>query len=401
MRLSIFFLVFISLLFSCQNQPAKVDVEPEKRLSEDEVRDLIFDNVFTADNLRTQEFSIKADRDTLIETENGTILRIYGNCFEDEAGGLASGDVDIEIKEAFDPFDMVNANLTTMSDEGPLMSGGMIYINATSNGKQLQLAENKEIGLMVPDKAMDPDMNVYEGEESEEGIVWKEPEPVMNEKIEEIEHSWRVVTYYHHNDEKTTLEEERQITDWLWQRGRKAGDKKQFGEASIEVLSFSEDKSVLKKMANGVFMQEVITEKGRNGFVEDYNTNYIFSVKKLGWANIDRLFSDPRTQEVDFLVNVDNQKDFSYVYTTLILPNQKMHIPGYQKKDNSFCFSHGDEEKMSLPIGETAMILATAYKGDQPYFALYNVKVTPKMNINFELEEISIDDLKKKLEAQI
>jgi hypothetical protein len=141
--------------------------------------------------------------------------------------------------------------------------------------------------------------------------------------------------------------------------------------------------------------------KGTNTFTEDTKTNYIFSIKKLGWANIDRLYSDPRTKEVEFVTSIENQSEFENVYVSLIVSNQKMHIPGYQKKDNTFSFTHGDYEKPSLPVGETATILATAYKNDKPYFAIQKIKIKDKQNISFQLTETTMEKLKTELKEKI
>jgi len=78
-----------------------------------------------------------------------------------------------------------------------------------------------------------------------------------------------------------------------------------------------------------------------------------------------------------------------------------MYIPGYQKKDNTFCFSHGDEEKQELPVGESATILATAYKNDRPYFAIKKIKIEKKLNVTFKLIETTKDKLKADLQTQI
>jgi hypothetical protein len=139
--------------------------------------------------------------------------------------------------------------------------------------------------------------------------------------------------------------------------------------------------------------------KGENSFAEDRKTNYIFSIKKLGWANIDRLLEDPRTKEVELITSVENEKEFKFIYVTMI--TQKMYLPGYQKKDETFCFSHNDEEKQQLPVGETATILATAYKNDKPYFAIKKITITDKQTVAFKLEETTTEKLKAEMKEKI
>lgn len=373
----------------------------EDQQDPEEAKTDLFSKVFVDDNIDSQLFTIKNNKDTSIVTENGTIYRIYNNSFVTSNNSIISSDIQIEIKEALSPVDFVLANLTTTSNGKILESGGMVYINATSNDQQLQLAEGKEIGVMLPGDSVFDDMSIYEGEKTDTGMNWAEPEPILNNKLKSLERSFTTVTYYHHGDETASAEEHKKVDDWLWLSGRKAGDKVTIGQSKIEVLSFSTNVASLKESSNGVFTQDVIINKGQNGFVEDFNTSYIFSVKKLGWANIDRLFSDPRSEEVDILVSVDNNKEFGYVFTSLILPDHNIYIPGYQKKDDNYNFTHNDTEKMVLPIGAKATILATAYKDDKPYFCIKKITITNNFDLSMSLKPIKLEDLKKELERQI
>ncbi|MGB6037019.1 MAG: hypothetical protein WBG42_12175, partial [Cryomorphaceae bacterium] len=140
-------------------------------------------------------------------------------------------------------------------------------------------------------------------------------------------------------------------------------------------------------------------EKGTNSYVTDQNVYYIFKLKNLGWANIDRLYSDPRTEEVDLLASVSNESDFNFVYTTLV--TQSMYLPGYQKKDESFSFTHGDYESTQLPIGEEATVIATACKDGKTYFGYQTIEIKKKQNVKIELKESSKNKIEEILENEI
>ena len=62
----------------------------------------------------------------------------------------------------------------------------------------------------------------------------------------------------------------------------------------------------LRESENKLFIPYIITKKGQKGFVENFNTSYIFSVKKLGGANIDKLLNEPNSKEVKIFARVDN-----------------------------------------------------------------------------------------------
>lgn len=169
----------------------------------------------------------------------------------------------------------------------------------------------------------------------------------------------------------------------------------------MTVIDITKDFVTLRETESGLFIPDVITNKGQNGFVEDFNTSYIFSVKKLGWANIDKLFDNPNSDNVEMLAKIDNENDFDYVFTSLILPNEKMYIPGYQKQNNSFGFTHNDEEKLILPKGSEATLMATAYKDDKPYFNLKQFVIEKNINFSFSLNETNAEDLKEIIEEKI
>ncbi|WP_341904136.1 hypothetical protein [Fluviicola taffensis] len=384
-------------LIGCQNADNVVE-EYKKR---DEAKNELISKVYSDNNLKSQLFTIDNTKDTSIVSKNGTIYRIYRNSFMFSNSSKVPSNIEVEIKEALSPVDFVMGNLTTTSGDKMLESGGMIYINATSDNKQLELAKDTEIGVMLPDDSMKEGMSIFEGKEEGGKIDWVEPIPVMNEELKSLEQSFITIRYYHIGGETASKEENNKVENWLWELGRKPGDKVTFGQSKIEIISIFKDTKALKEGSNSVFTQEVIINKGENGFVEDFNTSYIFSVKKLGWANIDRLFSEPKSKEVNMLVSVDNEDEFGYVYTSLILPEYNMYLPGYQKKDDKFNFSHDDSEKMILPIGAKAKVLATAYKEGEPYFCMKDIIIDKEMNLSMNLKPIKLSDLKKELEKRI
>jgi len=377
-------------LSSCQNE--------EKKNIEEE-RDYIFSEIFSDSQLKSQYFEIKANRDTSLTSENGTIIKIYSNSFEINDSLEIADQIKIEIKEAYEPFDFVLGNLTTLSNTQLLVSGGMIYINATSNGQALSLKENSEIGFIVPTDSLDEQMMIYNGERDSTNLInWDSPEPIVNSKLRTLERSYVTIIYQHIGKFNTN---DPDFSEWIWKPNRKVGDKTVVENVEVKIVDIAKDFVSLRESENGLFIPDVITNKGQNGFVEDFNTSYIFSVKKLGWANIDKLFNHPKSEEVKMLATIINEDEFGYVFTSLILPEEKMYIPGYQKSDNSFGFTHNDSEQLVLPVGAEAIIMATAYKDEKPYFNLKKIIIKPEMKFSFNLNETNVEDLKKMLDEKI
>jgi hypothetical protein len=140
--------------------------------------------------------------------------------------------------------------------------------------------------------------------------------------------------------------------------------------------------------------------KGSNQFKVDPAANYIFQVKELGWANIDRLMYDKGARPVDIITRVDN-KDVGEVYISMVVKSRGMYLPGYEMKNGTYGFSHGDHEKMQLPVGVKATILATAYADGKPYVSVQDIVIAEKLNVDLHLEPTTKEDLRSMLEARL
>jgi hypothetical protein len=391
-------IIFISItliLFSC-NEVENVTENQDKQGSTD-----VFTKIYSVDNLKTQSFTIDIFKDNTITGKSGTKVKIDKNIFVDQNGKKIKGKVEIQLIEALTPIDMVLGNLTTTYNGKPLETGGMIYLNAEANGKEVSIASNKSISITMPTEETLEGMSVFEGKQDSTGIKWVNPIklPEIEKQEEKIKADTIVKTtnIYYRVDGFAKGEEPSYVTDEV-SRIAWAGDGLKISKDSVfkideYTVHFIKQKKLLT--SKEVFKNE----KGQNSFAEDTKTSYIFSIKKLGWANIDRLLEDPRTKEVELITSIENEKDFNFIYVTLI--TQNMYLPGYQKRDNTFSFSHDDEEKQELPVGETATILATAYKDNKPFFAIKKITITDKQTVSFKLEESTSQKMKAELMAKI
>jgi len=386
-KIIILITVITFTLVSCKNEDPKYIETGEK---------IIHTEIFSDSQLESQYFEINTKRDTSLISKNGTIIKIYSNSFE-VSDSIEF--IEFEVKEAFEPIDFVKGNLTTLNNDRFLVSEGMIFINAKSGEHDLNLEEGSEIGFIVETNSIDEKMMIYQGErDSSKLINWISPKPIDNSRLRTLEKSYVTITIQY---ESGFDSDHPKLNEWLWRPKRKIGDIIVIDNVEIEVTKITKNLVSLRENEKGLFIPDVITNKGRNGYVDDFNTSYIFSVNEMGWANIDKLFENPKSSEVNMLANIKNETEFGYVFTTLILPQEKMHIPGYQKLDNSFGFTSNDDEQLILPIGSEAIIMATAYKNDKPYFNLEKIIIQKELNLSFVLNETTIEELKKTIEDQI
>jgi len=362
----------------------------------------VFTRVYSVNNITTQTFSIDATIDNIIAGTNGTKIRIPKNSFVDSTGQPILGTVEIKLKEALTKKEMVLGNLTTTFNGKPLETGGMIFIDALFKGKSLLLANNKSIQVALPTDSTLNEMSLFSGLQDSLGVKWENPIAIMKPNADSSAISidlfmkttnimYSVDGFENGKDFPDTVV--REVGRIAWEGdGLKITKDSTFEIGKYTVHFYKQNR--LQKW-NEIFT----VEKGTNSFNEDKNAHYIFSLRKLGWANIDRLLEDPRTKEVELVTSIENQSDFSFVYVTLV--TQKMYLPGYQKKDNTFCFSHNDEEPQQLPIGETATIIATAYKNDKPFLAIQKITIKEKQSITFKLIETTIEKLMADLQEKI
>ena len=131
-----------------------------------------------------------------------------------------------------------------------------------------------------------------------------------------------------------------------------------------------------------------------NTYMEDPNTNYIFSIKKLGWANIDRLYRDERTKRVEFITKIQYYVKFDKIFISMIFKEKNIYLPGYQRMDNTFGFSHGDYEGMDLPIGETVEILATSNQNGESFYSFKSVVIKEETKLDMIMTKTTKDNLK-------
>ena len=97
----------------------------------------------------TSTYTIDSKRDTTIFGEQGTRIFICANSFRFEDNSIKDS-ITIELKEFYKMSDIAISNLSTTSEGKLIETGGMIYINVSSNGKTLELMDDKKIVVHFP-----------------------------------------------------------------------------------------------------------------------------------------------------------------------------------------------------------------------------------------------------------
>jgi hypothetical protein len=160
------------LLLSCNENNKKSST----KATNDAITKLAPNDPFSNTTIESEFFSISADKDTIIEGKNGTIIQIPKGALVDEQGNVITGKVKIELAELETLDDYLLSGITSESDGKLLDSKGVFYINATQDRKQLYLNENNSIYI---ERSIQGEKNgqikIFNGEKREDGLIeWTE-----------------------------------------------------------------------------------------------------------------------------------------------------------------------------------------------------------------------------------
>ena len=122
----------------------------------------------------SERITINNAADTIIETNDGVVFAIPAHAFDSK-----SGKVQLEIRTAIKPYDIMRQGLSTESNGSLLQTAGMFYINGYENGKPVGLVKN--IDVSVPTNKINPNMKLFDGVMDSSGrINWVDPKPIEN-----------------------------------------------------------------------------------------------------------------------------------------------------------------------------------------------------------------------------
>jgi len=83
------------------------------------------------------------------------------------------------------------------------------------------------------------------------------------------------------------------------------------------------------------------------------------------------------------------------------MKSHNIYLPGYQRADGGYGFSHGDFEPMQLPIGANALVVATAQRNGKPCYAIRPVVIAPTAHVQLHLQPTTDAELKAALMAAL
>lgn len=128
----------------------------------------------------------------------------------------------------------------------------------------------------------------------------------------------------------------------------------------------------------------------------DDKATYTFSIKGFGWYNCDAFYNDPSAIDVELTARAISQENIT-MQVYLLLPRRKMNIPPRRKINNDYIFEFDEQIPMRLPIGERALVLMTASKGDKVFYGITEFTVQQKQVVEVQIQESTPDAITRLL----
>lgn len=381
-----------------------------------------------------QIFTLKANEDKTIVCNEGTKITVKSNSFVTETGKPVKGIIKFQVKEYYKTSDILLANLTTSSNNEILETGGMIYIDAFSNGEKCELKKGELIEISFPSKDRKDDMQLFNGEWDKETINWieestqdlnkvyssaavdeipsfpggenkmmeflskqvKYPKIALDKGIQGIVYvgfvvgkdgtleNVRVLRGVDPTLDKTAISAVNQMPKW--KPGKQKGEfvNVQFvlpvsfrsGDGEFKTNNVQYAKDFESKTTNENLQQAEISEISQ----------YIFSASQLGWINCDRFYKD-NNPKIDYVINIRNaaNMDIKIVFNEI-----NSILTGLSNK-GKYIFNN-------VPTGHSITLVALKYENDQYYLAVKKTKIARDEEPTLDFEPVTMTRLKIEME---
>ncbi|MEM6699794.1 MAG: OmpA family protein, partial [Bacteroidota bacterium] len=118
-----------------------------------------------------QLYTIDGTKDVRVVGENGTNIWIPKGAFVLADGSQPVGEIELTLKEAYDFSSMLMSDLSTTSGDKLLETGGMVYLNATADGQELEINPEARLTIALPTEEFKEDMQLFTGAQDAHGTV--------------------------------------------------------------------------------------------------------------------------------------------------------------------------------------------------------------------------------------
>jgi outer membrane protein OmpA-like peptidoglycan-associated protein len=127
----------------------------------------------TQDNLQT--FYIEPAQNCTITARNGTTIAIAAGSLTYPDGTIPTSTITLQLREALSTADILLENLHTVSNGQILETGGMVYLAAQANGKNLEVKSGSNLQISLPTTKVQNGMELFYGKQNANKTINWEP----------------------------------------------------------------------------------------------------------------------------------------------------------------------------------------------------------------------------------
>lgn len=133
---------------------------------------------------KAQRFTYHQNYDTILRCKEGTILKLKkGSFINATTNEPVIGPIELFVSEYYTLSDILLSNLSTVSNNKLLETGGMLHIETLQGTNALALKPGSTIEISFPTASLKENMQLFKGAWEDENINWTLP----NDELESIE----------------------------------------------------------------------------------------------------------------------------------------------------------------------------------------------------------------------
>lgn len=303
-----------------------------------------------------ERFYIAADKDTVVITENGTILYISKNTF---AIPNNSELLELSVKDIRKKSEIIRNDLTTVTNRNDIMiSQAMLYIGVTYKGELLE--PDIPITVLSPADTLIEEMQVFDGYHSPDDYLhW-----MMPGEMADI----TGVGFWSGSTKRITR------CPFFF-----CGFLRWFGinRPKVEFVTDDEELQRFERKYRNVDIDKLkdIPREDMEYYVFNSNT---------GWTNLDWLFKVENPVQYAVAVKPDRNTDIRLVFR-----NQRSVVPLLAAEDRYYYDG--------LPLGEEIFIVGLRYRHGIPYLAIEEDVVRAEVRQDLDFKQYPVKEIIEKL----
>ena len=391
----------------------------------------VMETFFSSIRQNAQVFTIDPERDTLLTCEEGSTVFIPAHSLAYKDGSPARFPVEFRVRECYRLADIIAYQLSTVSNQSLLSSGGMLWMQASSNNIELRVKASFALTLKMPTTSFDEKMQLFTS--SNEGKNWipagqVQAKPFFDEgknmitvldvsndprSVRKTKNGTVVARFILSEDSRLSVI---QITDTLrrrygnkydvikvrrgWKQRRQLASTNTGGQYgcydgivgdSINLdVNFASSMGLISKADSAMyasrFAVNIARRREMQNQVDSIKQLYQFGIQNFGWINCDRFLAVDKNLLTNLIVVSGKDFDNHYIQSFLIFRDINSILPtGNMNGTTTF---------YNVPKGRKASLVSIVAKHGKCYLAIKDVEILDGEVTGLEYKETDPADFR-------